>query len=54
MGRNGVERHESISISMLEGIPKFNACKDKFEGTNWYRFFEKFQGYDDEITLYFA
>jgi hypothetical protein len=52
MGRKGVERHEPISVSVLEKFPEFNACKEKFEGT-WYQFFQKFQGYDDEITLYF-
>ena len=53
MGQKGAECHDPSSISMLEGFPEFNACKEKFEGT-WYQFFQKFQGYDDEITLYFT
>ena len=35
MGRKGVEHHELTSISMLEGLLEFNACKEKFEGTDW-------------------
>ena len=54
MGRKGVERHKPISNSVLECLPEFNACKEKFEGTNLYHFFKKIQGYDDEITLNFA
>ena len=53
MGRKGVECHEPSFVSLLEGFPKFNACKKRFEGI-WYQFFQKFQGYDDEITLKFA
>ena len=53
MGRKGVERHEPVSVSVLEKFPEFNACQDKFKGT-WYQFFQKFQGYEDEITLYFT
>ena len=53
MGWKGVEFHELSYVSMLEGFPEFNACKEKFEGT-WYKFFQTFQGYDDKITLYFA
>ena len=53
MGGKEVEHHEPISISVLENFLEFNACKEKFEGT-WYQFFQKFKGYEDEITLYFA
>ena len=38
---------------MLENFPEFNACQEKFEGTQ-YQFFQKFQGYEDEITLCFT
>ena len=53
MGQKGVVHHESNSISILEGFPEFNACKEKF-GCIWYQFFQKFQGRDDDITLKFA
>jgi hypothetical protein len=53
MGIKGVEHHEPVYVSVLEGLLEFNTCKEKFEGT-WYQFFQKVQGYDDEITLHFA
>ena len=53
MGKKGPEHHEPSSVSMLEGFPEFNACKEIFEGI-WYQFFQKFQGHDDNITLKFA
>ena len=53
MRRKGVEHHEPVSVSVVEFLPEFNACQEKIEGT-WYQFFQKFQGYDDEITLYFT
>ena len=53
MGQKGATRHEPSSVSMLEGFPEFNSYKKRFEGI-WYQFFQKFHGYDDEITLKFA
>ena len=53
MGQKGASRHETNFVSVLEGFPEFNACKEIFEGV-WYQFFHEFQGHDDEITLKFA
>ena len=50
MGQKGATRHEPSFVSVLEFFPEFNACKEIFEGV-WYRFFQKFQGHDDDITL---
>ena len=41
MGMKVVEFHEPDYVSMLEGFPEFNACKEIFEGTS-YQFFQKF------------
>ena len=53
MGQMGAECHELGFVSMLECFSKFNACKEIFECI-WYHFLQKFQGYDDRITLKFA
>ena len=53
MGGKGATRHELSYVFVLEGFPKFNACKEIFEGV-WYQFFQKFQGHDDDITLKFS
>ena len=52
MGWKGATRHEPSFVSVLEGFPEFNACKEIFEGV--YQFFQKFQGHDDDITLKFS
>ena len=50
MGRKGAIHHEPNFVSVLEGFPESNACKEIFEGV-WYHFFQRFQGHDNDITL---
>ena len=53
MGQKGVAHHEPNFVSVLEGFPESNACKEIFEGV-WYHFFQRFQGHDNDITLKFS
>ena len=48
------DHHESTSMKDLEQIPEYNACKRMIEESGLRVFFEKFQGFDNEVTLQFA
>ena len=47
-------RHEPKTYADLEALPEYEASKHIFQKATWEPFFNKFDGYDDTITLQFA
>ena len=50
----GVDRHEPSTCQVLENTPAFQASKSLFYANGWFQFFNRFNGYDDKVSLCFA
>ena len=50
----GVDRHEPIFRQGFENSLEFNATKALFKEFNWVKFHEKFEGFNDQVSLAFA
>ena len=50
----GAHGHETTSIHVLEVTVEYNATRALFQQLRWDKFFQKFQGSNDEVALAFA
>ena len=50
----GVDRHELVFRQGFENSLEFNATKALFEEFGWVEFLEKFEGFNDQVSLAFA
>ena len=49
-----VDHHEPIFKLGFENTPKYNATKALFQEFRWVKFLNKFQGFNDQVSLAFA
>ena len=50
----GVDWHELVFRQVFENSPEFNATKALFQEFGWVKFLEKFEGFNDQVSLAFA
>ena len=50
----GVAHHEPIFTLVFENSLEYNATKQLFQELGWVEFLYKFQGFNDQVSLYFA
>ena len=50
----GIDHHEPLTHQVLENTLAFQASKSLFSANSWFQFFNRFNGYDDEVSLCFA
>jgi hypothetical protein len=50
----GVDINEPISRKVFELTPEFNATKALFHKFDWDKFFDNFNGCNDEVALVFV
>ena len=49
----GVDHHEPIFKLGFENSSEYNATKQLFQEFGWAEFLYKFQGFNDQVSLYF-
>lgn len=50
----GSDHHKPIMKQDFEKMPEYNATEALFQEFGWDKFFNKFQGYNDQVTLAFS
>lgn len=50
----GIDRHEPSTRQVLENISSFQGSRELFVVHGWFQFFNRFSGYDDEVSLQFS
>ena len=50
----GIDHYEPSTRQVLENISSFQASRELFAAYGWFQFFNRFSGYDDEVSLQFS